>query len=332
MAEKEKQSIEDTWIPLARPVEPQPNGTQSLTDDDLDAIADNFQPETEADHIPVRFGGAKGDGPVIAKISALRRSNDGLDGKLVKVDPRFDELFRANKLGARNRRTVGIVRDPDTGPTMTGYGFDPPRTPGSSEWPEATSKTLDDLVKKHRSGEEVQFAQGDGRLSIVFMEPQRRDKLRGEPNSQRLSDLATKRARDRSISFGEALSQVARERPELTQPQSMTRSARRSDGWRFQTNSEALAEKAKSRADEKEISYSEALSQCAAENPNLTLPDNVWAPAEAPVLTRSAKLNEIAKAWQRDRNCSFSEALSYCAERHPELTLPDSIPLESEGS
>ena len=253
----DENTIENTWLPLARPVEPQPNGTASLTDDDLDAIADNFQPASETDHIPVRFGAATGNGPVIAKISTLRRSKDGLEGKFSKVDPRFDELLQAKVMGARNQRTIALVRNPDTGPTMTAYGFDAPRTPGRAEWPEASSKTLDELVKKHRSGEQIQFAQGDaGRLIIAFGAPQPPGKLRGEPNSQRLHDLAVKRAHDRNISYCDALSIVARERPELTQPQSMARSARRNNdpvGWHFQTNDEALAEKAKARADAKDI-------------------------------------------------------------------------------
>jgi len=147
-------------------------------------------------------------------------------------------------------------------------------------------------------------------------------------NPQRLSDLAMKRSRDRNISFGEALSQLAHERPELTQPSSGA-GAPGAAGWRFQSNDELLAEKAKARAGEKGISYSEALSQIVGEHPELTLPGSYFSSGEGSEpsrpLRRSERLNELARARQRERNCSFSEALSYTAERHPELTLPDYI-------
>ena len=99
--------------------------------------------------------------------------------------------------------------------------------------------------------------------------------------------------------------------------------------WRFLSNSEALSDLAKQRAREGKISFGEALSQVAEENPKLTLPgttisfDDDGRPAPAgrcQVSQNSVELNRLAKQYQHVQKVSFAEALSAIAAENPELT------------
>src|ERR1035437_1612324 len=80
---------EGQWVPLADTSDE----NVPLANADLDSMVKNFQPRSIADHVPVRFGRANSDGPVVARISALRRSGAALAGRLAGVDPRFAQLL-----------------------------------------------------------------------------------------------------------------------------------------------------------------------------------------------------------------------------------------------
>ena len=250
----------------------------------------NFQPRSIAEHIHVRFGRANSDGPVVARISALRRNGAALAGKLAGVDPRFDQLLKSKKLGGRTARSMRFERDPEKGASLTGYGFLPPRMYGGGvgmHEGDSTDAGLTKLAKADTAGEVVQFSAADaGRVEFIIADaPTRRaaaaqhhsEIFRFETNSEKLNDLAQKRAREDKIPFGTALSQVAAENLALTRPDvpAFAEGEQQGETWRFQTNSEALNERAIAVARAQKISFAEALAQVVEDHPELTLPDRV---------------------------------------------------------
>jgi predicted transcriptional regulator len=270
----EKQSIDGQWVRLASTT----NGNVPLSNSDLDDIVRNFNPTTVADHIPVRFGKAKGNGPVVGRLSDLRRDGPSLSGKLAGVDPRFDQLFQSGKLGGRTSRSLSFARMPGKGATLTGYGFMPPGVyvAGAMNDGPSTDAALSSLAAADTAGESVQFNANDaGRLEVTMeqhtmKQPTKHsgaETLRFQTNSERLTELAKARQRNDKISFGEALSKVAEENPELTLPDGVI-SFREPSGPK--SNGQRLSELAYSRQREDKISFSEALEQVARENPELT--------------------------------------------------------------
>jgi len=318
----EKKSIEGQWLPLAD------TGDEGvpLTNADLDDMVRNYQPAAVADQLPVHFGPAKGDGPVVARVSDLRRDGSVLSGKFSNVDPRLDQLVQAKKLGLRGRRSLGFARTPEAGASLTGYGFLPPRHyhSGALQESPATDADLSSLAAADTAGETLQFNANDaGRIEVIMTAEQL-----AKPNSQRLSDLAKKRQQENKVSFGEALAEVARERPELTLPDGMTapRATHHAgaEAFRFESNSEKLSDLAKKRQREDRVSFGEALSQVASENPELTAPGTTIDFGERRPESNGEQLTRLAKERQRaDRRISFGEALAEVARERPELTLPD---------
>ena len=314
-----------------------------LTKADLDAMVKNFQPRSIADHIPVRFGRANSDGPVVARVSALRRDGATLSGKLTGVDPRFDQLLKSKKLGGRTARSMRFERDPEKGASLTGYGFMPPRVYGGGggmHEGDSTEAGLSKLASADSAGDVVQFSSGDaGRVEFIIADgPMRRsaaqpcgEMFRFETNSERLSDLAKKRAREDKISFGDALSQVAEENHELTLPdrvisfddgsRSACSSQNQGETFRFERNSERLSDLAKKAQREQKISFAEALAQVVEDHPELTLPDQVISfEEEDRPKSNSQQLSDLAKQRSRQDKISFGEALSQVATENPELT------------
>lgn len=312
-----------------------------LTKADLDAMVKNFQPRSIADHIPVRFGRANSDGPVVARVSALRRDGATLSGKLAGVDPRFELLLKKKKLGGRTARSMRFELDPEKGASLTGYGFMPPRVYGGGGMYEgdSTDAGLSKLASADSAGEVVQFSSGDaGRVEFIIADgPMRRsaaqpcgEMFRFETNSERLSDLAKKRAREDKISFGDALSQVAEENHALTLPdrvisfddgsRGVCSSQNQGEMFRFETNSERLSDLAKKAQRQQKISFAEALAQVVEDHPELTLPDGVISLAEDHPESNSQQLSDLAKQRARQDKISFGEALSQVSAENPELT------------
>jgi len=92
-------------------------------------------------------------------------------------------------------------------------------------------------------------------------------------NSRDLSVLAKARAKEQRISFGEALSAVASERPDLTGDHlQFSEQQRRRPHMARDLNSIELSVLAKARSRELNISFCEALSEVASERPELTVP------------------------------------------------------------
>ena len=270
----EKQSIDGQWVRLASTT----NGNVPLSNSDLDDIVRNFNPTTVADHIPVRFGKAKGNGPVVGRLSDLRRDGPSLSGKLAGVDPRFDQLFQSGKLGGRTSRSLSFARMPGKGATLTGYGFMPPGVyvAGAMNDGPSTDAALSSLAAADTAGESVQFNANDaGRLEVTMEQPTMKrstkhsgaETLRFQTNSERLTELAKARQRESKVSFGEALTQIAAEHPELTLPDGVISFGNTSDR---KSKTHQLSDLAKQRQREGKISFSEALEQVARENPELT--------------------------------------------------------------
>jgi predicted transcriptional regulator len=212
----------------------------------------------------------------------------------------------------------------------------PPRhyRTGALQESQATDAVLSSLAASDTAGEVLQFNANDaGRIEVIMTTEQL-----AKPNSQRLSDLAKKRQREEKISFGESLSRVARERPELTLPDGMTapraahhagagtfrfESSSEADTFRLESNSERLSDLAKERQREEKISVGEALTQVAAENPELTAPGTTIDFGERRPETNGEQLTRFAKERQRADKVSFGEALAEVARERPELTMPD---------
>jgi hypothetical protein len=323
---------EGQWVPLADTG----NDNVPLTKADLDSMVSNFQPSSIADHIPVRFGRTNSDGPIVANVSALRRDGAKLSGKLVRVDPRFDQLLKSKKLGGRTARSMRFERDPAKGASLTGYGFLPPRVYGVGGVMlegDSTDAGLTKLANKDSAGEVVQFNAGDaGRVEFIVTDgPTKRPAAQHhgrafpfDPNSVKLNDLAVARQHEQHISFAEALIATAAAHPELTVPSRGHSVEQNGETFRFQTNSERLSELATQRArEDKTLSFGEALSQVAADNPKLTLPDGVISFEEEAPKSNGQKLTDLANERAREDHITFGEALSQCAVEHPELTLPD---------
>jgi hypothetical protein len=329
---------EGQWVPLADTTDE----NVPLTKDDLDAMVRNFQPKSVADHIPVRFGRANSDGPVVANISALRREGAMLSGTLVRRDPRFDQLLKSKKLGGRTARSLRFGRTPENGAALTGYGFHAPKVfyAGGAHEGDATDAALTKLASADSAGEFVQFSASDaGRVELIITENAMKHSgthgstarqaatVRGphvDENSVKLNDLAVKHQRENKVSFSESLAAVAAAHPALTVPGWVHPAEQHSETFRFQTNSERLNELAGLRQrEDRTLSFGECLSQCAAENPRLTLPDGLISFEEETPKSNGQQLSALAYKRAREEHISFGEALSKCAVEHPELTRPD---------
>src|SRR5271157_5540798 len=83
----------------------------------------------------------------------------------------------------------------------------------------ATDKALSALADAQSTGEATFSDRGSTETIRTIERPMKgsgAETLRFQSNSERLTDLAKQRQREDKISFGEALSQVAAENPELT--------------------------------------------------------------------------------------------------------------------
>ncbi len=167
-------------------------------------------------------------------------------------------------------------------------------------------------------------------VEIIFDETREpADALRWaeDPRSGMLSNLAKERQREKSISYADALEQVAREYPDLSEPLSALLGMLSSVKFAEDPNpSVELARLAKARQSEKNISYGEALAQIAKEHPELTgrAPAGRGAGALANdgrghFTTSSPTLLKLAAARMRAKGISHQDALDEVAKENPEL-------------
>jgi hypothetical protein len=259
-----------SWLPL---VSAGPQGDRELTRDDLDSMVDNFNLGA-AKRIPVVFGRPTKNGPALAQMDALQRKGDALAGRLSGVDPRAARLMQAGMLKKRVVQIKG--HGMPEGPSITGVGLIHRQRGANGVWEEcpADDASLNAICENSGKVEaDSQFAdRSTGGTHVSFEEEDStRRKLPVDTNGERLTALAWERAEKKSIGFGEALLQVAGEQPQLTVPHMEFREQRR-QLRAFDRNGERLTALAKQRAGEKTISFGEALTQVAAEHPELTTP------------------------------------------------------------
>ncbi len=330
-----KQKLKGQFIPLASADAASPHGSP-LSESDIDEMVRNF----DGTPVPVRFGRAKGKGPVVAKVTALQRDGKQMMGKFADVDSRFQELVAGGKLGGRAARSLAFERgDDETGKSLSEVGYHPPRVFYGGAWHDGpqSDSALDDLLDLHRGGDSITYAASDaGCLELVFPDfgvsrRQKKTANSAQTNSEKLHHVTLEYQEGHGgaekVSYGDALEICARAHPELTRPNGVApREPHPLAGYRFQTNSERLAELAKERQEERNLSFADALAEVVEDNPLLTLPESALGPLSPEAVQRSLplsncqKLHQAAKELQRKRSLSYGEALSRAAIAHPELT------------
>ncbi len=268
--------MEGQWVKLFRAGDAQGSGDNPYTSADLDEIVNN-----SPNGVPVVFGPPKDNGPQLAKIAALKRDGNTLLGKFSGVDPRLDQLSRAGKL---SKLSSMLKRTPEGKRMLHRVGVTTPTYSHGAV--RAADANVESLLAALKNANEDS-------ISSVFSE-----RAPVDENSVEMCRLARARSREKSIEFGEALREVAQERPELAMPKRRTtpqstdyskyvtivfaadeplvirgvgrRSVAR--GFPVDENSQRLSDLARERSREQKISFSEALTEVAAENPELTIP------------------------------------------------------------
>ena len=279
MAIDTKNTTEPDWMPI---LTAGVQGDKEITQDDLDAIVSHLG-GAGGPKIPVVFGRPADNGPVLAQIDALQRKGDTLSARLSNVDPRMKKLL---KVGMLKKRVVQL-RDHGTpaGPSLKRVGMVQRQyVRGTWNSGDSTEAQLNALCNEAGDMQpEGNFAERSPVGTYVVFTQQAEDlersaagRLLVDTNSQRLNSLAKARVQERSIGFCEALGQIANEQPELTVPGQVgfqERPAFSTHRRAYDRNGERLTALAKQRAEQKSISFGEALSQVATESPELTTPD-----------------------------------------------------------
>ena len=247
--------LSDQWIELFRTGNYGDKGEYS--ERDLDQIVANYNRSFH--EAPAVIGHPENDLPAYGWVEAVKRVGNTLFGKLKQIQPAFEEMV---KQGLFKKRSIGLYQT-DKGLALRHVGFlgaVPPEIKG-----------LADVQFSERKGIVIEVPIG---ASFVFDDEQRRvanpGRFRVDPESVRLSESAHRLASEKSITFAEALGQVATvERfaaaQRIGRPQSVPGSIQ------ADPNSVRLSELAKQRAWDMSISFSEALTQVAKERPDLTV-------------------------------------------------------------
>jgi len=206
--------LSDQWIELFRAGNYGDKGEYS--ERDLDQIVANYNPSFH--EAPVVIGHPANDLPAWGWVDSLKRVGGTLLGKLKQVQPAFEEMVQQ---GLFKKRSIGLYHT-DKGLALRHVGFlgaQPPEIKG-----------LTDVRFSAGNGVEIEIAasmneprkQAFGTQSVLFNDSgflmTNTGRIRVSANSVRLSELAKQRASKMSITFSEALDQVAKEQPELTQP------------------------------------------------------------------------------------------------------------------
>jgi hypothetical protein len=199
----EGQALEGQWINVLQTGSYGADG--DVTSKDLDDLVSEYQART-TDKAPVVLGRAKADAPPVGTVDAIRRKGDVLQAKFSKVDSRVEQLHRK---GVFKKRSAMLARSPE-GTALSSVGLVSPQWSSQLQREDdELTPSLDDLHK-----------QTFGTQSVVFNETRNLVTNTGRicvgANSVRLTELAKQRASEKSITFSEALDQVAKEEPELT--------------------------------------------------------------------------------------------------------------------
>jgi hypothetical protein len=248
----------ERWLPILQAkdyTQEGHDGAYSLSD--LDTLVDEYQSRADLRKAPVVLGQFKEGAPAIGTVADLKRQGNAVLARISNLDTKAEQLFDR---GVFKKRSVRMERSPD-GLSLLSVGLIVPQWNGQLQHVvDDMTPALDDLHKQEFGAEQIIFAESR-RVPI-------------DANSQRLSDLAKQRASAEGITFSEALSQVASENPVLCTVRTVqfSESAARSNPQShiripIDANSQRLSDLAKQRASAEGITFSEALSQVASENP-----------------------------------------------------------------
>ncbi len=297
----------------------------SYTERDLDQVVSNYNPAFH--EAPVVIGTPKDTSPAWAWVEKLKRQGSALLGRLKQVQPEFGRMLATEKFP---KRSIAFYQTAN-GPALRHVGFLGAKPP-ALEWlpgvafSGANQKTI-----------EIEF---EPRNEAIFMERQQSPTdAPSYRNSVQLAELAKCRQRERNITFGEALTQVAAEWPELTQPGAVTvLQFTDAEGNLYRTSfsepiqsrgsvsdrAAKLHELAKDLATKKNLSYGEALARVYADHPELVgvaLENRFDYTRQESIHSHlaGAELNQLARARQKDKGIPYSDALGEITREHPEL-------------
>jgi hypothetical protein len=245
------------WLDILRVDDYGPDG--KVTSKDLDDMVSDYQART-ASKAPVVLGRVKANGSPVGTVDEIRRNGNVLQAKLDKIDPRVDQLYSK---GVFKKRSVAIERTPQGDVSLAGVGLVSPQWNGKMmHIDNEATPSLDDLVKQTFGTQSIVFGEEPVLLSNI-------GRIRINPESVRVSIAAKTLASEKNITFGEALSRVVTVESSAAVQKSRAPRGRRS-GVPVNPDSVKLTELTKQRANERSVTFSEALSEVAAEHPELT--------------------------------------------------------------
>jgi predicted transcriptional regulator len=250
--------LEGKWLDILKVADYGPDG--KFTSKDLDDLVSDYQTRT-TDKAPVVLGRVKGNMQPVGTVDEIRRNGDVLQAKLNKIDPRVGQLYSK---GVFKKRSAAFERSSKGGISLVGVGLVSPQWHGQNQrMDDEITPSLDELEKQTFGTQSViGFSEARGPVFNT-------GRIRVDPDSVRLSEAAKQLASEKSITFAEALGQVSTIQYSIgTQPSGKPQSSR--SVIPADPNSVRLSELAKQRARDESITFSEALSQVASEQPELT--------------------------------------------------------------
>ena len=150
---------------------------------------------------------------------------NGQRGEMPGTEDALDNLVAGHDTDGFNTSFRDLSQYPSLSVAFEEQSSHRPGRGAQSMYADSNSEKLNDLARKRQREQKVSFGEAltaEARLHpelvVVPVNVAGSGELRFETNSERLCDLAKKRAREVNISFGEALTQVADEHPELTVP------------------------------------------------------------------------------------------------------------------
>jgi hypothetical protein len=275
--------LADQWLELFRSGDYGDKGT--FSDSDLDEIVRNFDPSFHEP--PAVIGHPTQDAPAYGWVAGLQRSGSKLLGRLRQVDPNFEEMVKSGRF---KKRSIALYQT-GKGWMLRHVGFlgaQPPEVKGlanatfredrirfvtlifgeSASSAEAAVRRLKDgrywMPEFDRFKFPAMFSELEGTPALdVFVSFLERwqDECGIDENSARLAHRARNFTRFHNVSFGEALDQVTK---------MQAQDAALSSAVDADLPGARLTQLAYAVVRSRGVSFEEALTEVAQENPELT--------------------------------------------------------------
>lgn len=274
--------LSSQWLELFRSGDYGDKG--NFSDSDLDEIVKNFDPSFHEP--PAVIGHPEHDAPAYAWVAGLKRVGNKLLGRFKQVEPAFEEMVKSGRF---KKRSIALYST-GKGWMLRHVGFlgaQPPEVKGLANatfredrirfitliFGESTS-TAEAAVKRLKEGYYWTPLFGHYKLPAIFAELEGtpaldilvdclervQDELGIDPGSARLAHRAKNYARFHYMSFGEALGRV--QQIQMQDAASAANVAANLSGAR-------LSQVAYRIMQSRGVSFDEALTQAAEENPEL---------------------------------------------------------------